>query len=105
MTLTPLQFDDEPLQCSTTLLLLLTSRREMDPRSADLVRNRADGNTDWQRFTDLAASKFSLPFALRHLRSTAPEYVPDDVMQRMTALSQNFGLATRKIAAAQIEFH
>ncbi|MEL7110636.1 MAG: nucleotidyltransferase family protein [Pseudomonadota bacterium] len=90
---------------STSKLLLVTAKSSQVQLNTDLVRKLASDVRDWQKFVDIASAKFSIPFAQQHLKKLASDIVPDTVLQSMSSISQSYGLASLKLAAAQIEFH
>ncbi|WP_282041737.1 nucleotidyltransferase domain-containing protein [Halomonas alimentaria] len=73
-------------------LLLLFSRLELNAEQARAAQAHCQKISDWQAFRHLAAQRFILPLAYRHLRRLAPPSLPVEQLDSMKRQVMSFSL-------------
>ena len=70
-------------------LLLSCARTEMDLETADKIRRLLCENIEWNHLLEFARPHGILPLLYRHLRSIAPEWVPEFVLSKLQEYSED----------------
>lgn len=91
-----------PTELATLLLLL--SREKIEPSQYDCIMTLCDRVSDWPLFISLAAQKFILPMAYRHLTLIKPKGLLKSDYERMHSVALSMTMMTLKLYGAQTNF-
>ncbi len=94
-----------PRQDAAARLLLLLAKDELSEPQRTEARALAAQVDDWPRFAAIAARKFVVTYAHRHLQACANDLVPPHVMAEIRSLARASALASLRIVGAQVAFH